>query len=133
MERKDGKIMRVVKFDTYENVKRQVYDRIAGKIGKGDADDINFNVAIDALDYVDDLAEDMVYGFPNGDIYKMAQLSRRSEDFKSIFSRTAISVMDDVDDDPYSILSTVWTLLYREVLVENYIGFRDMWQKRKES
>lgn len=124
----------MVKFDTYENVKRQVYDRIAGKIGKGDADDINFNVAIDALDYVDDLAEDMVYGFPYEDIYKMAQLSRRSEDFKSIFSRTAISVMDDDDDDdPYSILSTVWTLLYREVLVENYIGFRDMWQKRKES
>lgn len=124
-------MVRVVKFDTYENVKRQVYDRIAGKIGKGDADDINFNVAIDALDYVDDLAEDMVYGFPNEDIYKMAQLSRRSEDFKSIFSRTAISVMDDDDDDdPYSILLTVWTLLYREVLVENYIGLRDMWRKR---
>lgn len=129
-------MVRVVKFDTYENVKRQVYERIAGKIGKGDADDINFNVAIDALDYVDDLAEDMVYGFPNEDIYKMAQLSRRSEDFKSIFSRTAISVMgdaDDADDDPYSILLTVWTLLYREVLVENYISFRDMWRKRKES
>lgn len=25
---------------------------------------------------------------------------------------------------------TVWTLLYREVLVENYIGLRDMWRKR---
>lgn len=127
-------MVRVVKFDTYENVKRQVYDRIAGKINGGDADDINFNVAIDALDYVDDLSQDMVYGFPNEDIYKMVQLSRRSEDFRSIFSRTAISVRDDVDDDdPYSILSTVWTLLYREVFIENYIVFRDMWRKRKES
>lgn len=127
-------MVRVVKFDTYENVKRQVYDRIAGKINGGDADDINFNVAIDAFDYVDDLSQDMVYGFPNEDIYKMVQLSRRSEDFRSIFSRTAISVRDDVDDDdPYSILSTVWTLLYREVFIENYIVFRDMWRKRKES
>lgn len=127
-------MVRVVKFDTYENVKKQVYDRIAGKINGGDADDINFNIAVDALDYVDDLAQDMVYGFPNEDIYKMAKLSRRSEDFRDIFSRTAISVRDDVDDDdPYSILSTVWTLLYREVLVENYVGFRDMWRKRKES
>lgn len=124
-------MVRVVKFDTYENVKRQVYDRIAGKINGGDADDINFNVAIDAFDYVDDLSQDMVYGFPNEDIYKMVQLSRRSEDFRSIFSRTAISVRDDVDDDdPYSILSTVWTLLYREVFIENYIVFRDMWRRR---
>lgn len=127
-------MVRVVKFDTYENVKRQVYDRIVSKIDIGDADDIDFNIAIDALDYVDDLAQDMVYGFPNEDIYKMVQLSRRSEEFKSIFSRTAISLSDDSDDDdPYSILSTVWTLLYREVLVENYIGLRDMWRKRKES
>lgn len=127
-------MVRVVKFDTYENVKRQVYDRIVSKIDIGDVDDIDFNIAIDALDYVDDLAQDMVYGFPNEDIYKMIQLSRRSEEFKSIFSRTAISLSDDSDDDdPYSILSTVWTLLYREVLVENYIGLRDMWRKRKES
>lgn len=127
-------MVRMVKFDTYENVKRQVYDRIAGKIGKGDADDINFNVAVDALDYTDGLAEDMMCDFLDEEIYKMVLLSGRDENFRSIFSRTAALPMNDVGgDEPYSVLMTVWTLLYREVLVENYSTFRDMWRKRMEN
>lgn len=132
MERKDGEM--TVMFDTYENVKKQVYDRIVENIDGGGADDINFDVAVDALDYTDGLAEDMMCGFLNEEIYKMVLLSGRDENFRSIFSRTAALPTNDIGgDEPYSVLMTVWTLLYREVLVENYIGLRDIWRKRMEN
>ena len=132
MERKDGKIMGVLGLHSYDVLENHIHERINDFIESGGADDINFANGALANDAV------MSIIVNNHKVYlekkvlnPLVELLRQHKDFNvCIPDRMQKSFRDDEAEE---ILETIWVMLFRKVLVENYVEFRDMWRKRKES
>ena len=121
--------MKGYEFDSYSILKSFVYGRIYDWIEKGEMDDINFNVMVVALGRIDRIVND------NLDIYSDKQdfewmdiLAGRDDDFRSLFSTVTtpgIMILNISET-----LSAIWKLIFREVFIERYNDFKDIWRGR---
>lgn len=132
MERKEGKMTIALGLHSYEDLEKHIHERINDFIESGGADDINFANGALANDAV------MSIIVNNHKVYlekkvlnPLVELLRQHKDFNvCIPDRMQKSFRDDEAEE---ILETIWVMLFRKVLIENYVEFRDMWRKRKES
>lgn len=124
--------MGVLGLHSYDVLENHIHERINDFIESGGADDINFANGALANDAV------MSIIVNNHKVYlekkvlnPLVELLRQHKDFNvCIPDRMQKSFRDDEAEE---ILETIWVMLFRKVLVENYVEFRDMWRKRKES
>lgn len=59
----------------------------------------------------------------------LVELLRQHKDFKVCIPDRMQKTFRN--DEVEEILETVWVMLFRKVLIENYVEFRDMWRKRR--
>ena len=118
-------MVRVVKFDTYENVKRQVYDRIIDYINAGKADDIDLN---DPLRFFElwrvILESDRKLYCAAGNYEKMRSVLVDTFGFKRLFS----SIGRELD-----AIINAWRFIFLSVFIEHYHEFKAVWNKRINS
>ena len=117
------------RFDSYTKLKRQVFNRIVDWINAGNMDDINYNVMVVALEDIDGIVSKGHEIYFNEDHYVPFEiLAYRNDDFKDIFDLAA----DEYPDNPdmHTKLIRIWTLLFREVFIENYFHFRNRLNSR---
>ena len=130
MAEKERELMAGFRFDTYSILKSFVYDRIYDWIEKGEMDDVNFDVMVVALDNIDRIVDENPDTYSDKlDFLWMNILADHDDDFRSLFSMVAapgIMIMDIPE-----ALSAIWGLLFREVFIERYNDFKDMWKVRK--
>ena len=130
MAEKERELMAGFRFDTYSILKDFVYNRVYDWIEKGEMDDVNFDVMVVALDNIDRIVGENPDTYSDKlDFLWMNILAGHDDDFRSLFSMVAtpgIMIMDIPE-----ALSAIWGLLFREVFIERYNDFNDMWRARK--
>lgn len=130
MERKDGKIMGVLGLHSYDVLEKHIYERINDFIESGAADDINFANGALANDAVMSIICNNHKIYLNKKVLNpLVELLRQHKDFNvCIPDRMQKSFNKDEVEE---ILETIWVMLFRKVLVENYVEFREKWYSRK--
>lgn len=129
MERKEGKMTITLDLHSYEALEKHVYERINDFIESGAADNTNFSNGTLADDAVMSIIVNnhKVY-FKKKLLNPLVELLRQHKDFNvCIPDRMQKSFRNDEVEE---ILETVWVMLFRKVLIENYVEFRDMWRRR---
>lgn len=130
MERKEGKMTITLGLYSYEVLEKHIHERIDDFIESGAADNTNFANGAFAIDAVVSII------LNNRELYfnryvanSLVELLRKHEDFKTrIPDRMQKSFNKDEAEE---ILETIWVMLFRKVLVENYVEFREKWYSRK--
>lgn len=117
------------RFDSYTKFKRQIYNCIVDWINDGNMDDVNYNVVVVALENIDGIVIKGHDIYSNRNHYVPLEiLAHRNDDFDDLFTLATDSYTDN--PDVYTKLVRVWTLLFREVFIENYDYFRNMLNSR---
>lgn len=117
------------RFDTYSILKDFVYNRIYDWIEKGEMDDVNFDVMVVALGNIDRIVGENPDTYSDKlDFVWMNILAGHDDDFRSLFSM--VSTPGIVILNSSEALLAIWDLLFREVFIERYNDFRDMWRRR---
>lgn len=118
------------RFDTYSILKDFVYNRIYDWIEKGEMDDVNFYVMVVAFGNIDRIVGENPDTYSDKlDFVWMNILAGHDDDFRSLFSM--VSTPGIVILNSSEALLAIWKLLFREVFIERYNDFRDMWKARK--
>lgn len=129
MAEKERELMAGFRFDTYSILKDFVYNRIYDWIEKGEMDDVNFDVMVVALGNIDRIVGENPDTYSDKlDFVWMNILAGHDDDFRSLFSM--VSTPGIVILDTSEALLAIWKLLLREVFIERYNDFKDMWQRR---
>lgn len=129
MAEKERELMAGFRFDTYSILKDFVYNRIYDWIEKGEMDDVNFDVMVVALGNIDRIVDENPGAYSDKlDFVWMNILAGHDDDFRSLFSM--VSTPGIVILDTSEALLAIWKLLLREVFIERYNDFKDMWQRR---
>ncbi len=129
MAEKERELMAGFRFDTYSILKDFVYNRIYDWIEKGEMDDVNFDVMVVALGNIDRIVDENPGAYSDKlDFVWMNILAGHDDDFRSLFSM--VSTPGIVILDTSEALLVIWKLLLREVFIERYNDFKDMWQRR---
>lgn len=130
MERKDGKIMGVLGLHSYDVLEDHIHERISDFIESGAVDNINFAngaLAIDAV--ISIIVNNHKVYFKKKLLHPLLVLLGRHKDFKVCIPDMMQKSFNK--DEAEEILSTIWVMLFRKVLVENYVEFRDKWYSRR--
>lgn len=129
MAEKERERMTGFRFDTYSILKDFVYNRIYDWIEKGEMDDVNFDVMVVALGNIDRIVGENPDTYSDKlDFVWMNILAGHDDDFRSLFSM--VSTPGIVILNTSEALLVIWKLLLREVFIERYNDFKDMWQRR---
>lgn len=130
MERKDGKMTIALGLHSYEDLEKHIHERISDFIGSGAVDNINFAngaLAVDAV--ISIIVNNHKVYFKKKLLHPLLVLLGRHKDFNVCIPDMMQKSFNK--DEAEEILSTIWVMLFRKVLVENYVEFRDKWYSRR--
>lgn len=115
---------------SYEALEKHIHERIDDFIESGEADNINFangTLADDAVKSI--IVNNHKVYFKKKLLNPLVELLRQHKDFNVyIPDRMQKSFSKDEVEE---ILETIWVILFRKVLIENYVEFRDKWYSRR--
>lgn len=121
--KKVNKTMDKFTFDTYDSLRKQVYDRIIDYINAGQADDIDLN---DPLRFFElwriILESDRKLYCAVGNYGKMASMLRDTFGFVYLFSLV---------EDKLDAIINAWRFIFLSVFIEHYHEFKSVWERRK--
>lgn len=119
---KANKMMVKFTFDTYDSLRKQVYDRIIDYINAGKADDIDLNDPLRATEIYEDIIEsDRKLYFDLDNYGKMRSVLVDTFGFKRLFS----SIGDEL-----GIIMSAWQLIFLSVFIEHYHDIKAVWERR---
>lgn len=109
-------------FDTYDSLRKQVYDRIIDYINARQADDIDLNDPLRATEISKDIIEsDRKLYFDLDNYGKMRSVLADTFGFKCLFSSIG---------DEFGIIMSAWQLIFLSVFIEHYHEFKAVWERR---
>lgn len=121
--KKVDKTMAKFTFDTYDSLRKQVYDRIIDYINAGKADDIDLN---DPLRFFElwriILESDRKLYCAADNYYKMHSILVDTFGFRRLFS----SIGNNID-----IIINAWRFIFLSVFIEHYHDIKAVWERRK--
>lgn len=121
--KKANKTMAKFTFDTYDSLRKQVYDRIIDYIDTGKADGIDLNDPLSFIDLSNDMVKsDMKLYCDAGNYYEMHSMLVDVFGFRRLFSTIG---------DKFDIIMSAWQLIILSVFIEHYHEFKEMWERRK--
>lgn len=122
--------MGVLGLHSYDVLEDHIHERIRDFIESGAVDNINFAngaLAIDAV--ISIIVNNHKVYFKKKLLNSLLVLLGRHKDFKVCIPDMMQKSFNK--DEAEEILSTIWVMLFRKVLVENYVEFRDKWYSRR--
>lgn len=121
--KKVDKTMAKFTFDTYDSLRKQVYDRIIDYINAGKADDIDLNDPLRFFELNDDMVKsDIKLYCGAGNYEKMQSVLGDVFGFKRLFSSSGRKL---------DVTISAWQLIVLSVFIEHYHEFKAIWERRK--
>lgn len=122
---KANKTMTKFTFDTYDSLRKQVYDRIIDYIDTGKVDGIDLNDPLRVIELNDSMVKsDIKLYCGAGNYEKMQSVLGDIFGFKRLFSSLGRKL---------DVTISAWQLIVLSVFIEHYHEFKEIWNKRMTS
>ncbi len=120
--KKENKTMDKFTFDTYDNLRKQVYDRIIDYINAGEADDIDLNDPLRVIDLWHSMIESNRKLYIDSVSYvDMASVLGDTFGFRYLFSSM---------EGKLNVIRDAWRFIILSVFIEHYHEFKAVWNRR---